>query len=268
MYSARILAPASLEQFYAEDVDSTRHRMGQVVNARSNAEALSRLLNLRDVHRVLDIGAGYGYLLHELRTRADIQGVGVEPSHSGARHAREKLGVDVYCCMLADAPLEPETFNAVVSFEVIEHVPDPVQFVREAAAFLRPGGHLVLLTDNFESEVVNAFGPAFPKWIPHVHINHFGPRTLRAVVEQVEDLEPIRMASYTPWELAVRAPLVRARPRPAAQQCFDLEGALAHENQGTYRLFRLRHAVNRFWFRLSWRPHGGGALMYLVCRKR
>ncbi len=268
MYSARTLSPASLEQFYGEEVDSPRHRMGQVVNARSNVEALDRLVDLDSVESFLDIGAGYGYLLSELRARKRIDGVGVEPSQASVRHARNELGVDVHCCMLADAPLQPESFDLVASFEVIEHVPDPVEFVREAASFVRPGGHLVLLTDNFESDVVNTYGPSFPKWIPHVHINHFGPRTLREAVQRVDGLQAVKMASYTPWELAVRLPLVRARPRRAVEECFDLEESLAHENEGTYKLFRLRHAVNRFWFRLSWRPHGGGALMYLVCRKR
>jgi hypothetical protein len=123
------------------------------------------------------------------------------------------------------------------------------------------------MTDNFECRVVNALGPAFPKWIPHAHISHFAPQSLERLLLG-QGLEITRRLSYTPWELHLRALVHRlqgADTTPA--KTFDLERTLATEMGGRYRLFRLRRRMNRIWARLSARPSLEGALMYALARR-
>lgn len=48
-------------------------------------------------------------------------------------------------------PYEDERFDTVVSMDVIEHVPEPVSWVREALRVLRPHGTLFLTTPNYAS---------------------------------------------------------------------------------------------------------------------
>jgi 2-polyprenyl-3-methyl-5-hydroxy-6-metoxy-1,4-benzoquinol methylase len=52
--------------------------------------------------------------------------------------------------LLEDLPLSLETasFDVVLSYETVEHVPQPSAFLREIARLLRPGGTLVLTTPN------------------------------------------------------------------------------------------------------------------------
>lgn len=47
-----------------------------------------------------------------------------------------------------DMPFDDDTFDYVISSEVIEHVPDPVRAVREMHRVLKAGGTLVLTTPN------------------------------------------------------------------------------------------------------------------------
>ena len=58
-------------------------------------------------------------------------------------------------------------FDLVSAFEVLEHALNPAAFLAELSDYVAPGGYLVIGTDNFESGVVRALGPGFPKWIPH-----------------------------------------------------------------------------------------------------
>ena len=59
------------------------------------------------------------------------------------------------------------SFDLVTAFEVIEHVAYPRTFVEELEEYVKPGGQLLIMTDNFESKVVKDLGElAFPKWIP------------------------------------------------------------------------------------------------------
>jgi 2-polyprenyl-3-methyl-5-hydroxy-6-metoxy-1,4-benzoquinol methylase len=62
---------------------------------------------------------------------------------------REK-GYDVSDRMLEDVEAKG-SFAAVCAFQVLEHVPDPVGFLRAAVGLLRPGGKLIVSTPNAES---------------------------------------------------------------------------------------------------------------------
>src|SRR5215469_5310268 len=47
-----------------------------------------------------------------------------------------------------DAPVEDERFDAVTMFDLLEHVPDDRQAIKEAFRVLRPGGFLIVSTPN------------------------------------------------------------------------------------------------------------------------
>jgi ubiquinone/menaquinone biosynthesis C-methylase UbiE len=47
-----------------------------------------------------------------------------------------------------DLPFEDRSFDAVTRFDLLEHVPDDRQAVREAFRVLRPGGALLVSTPN------------------------------------------------------------------------------------------------------------------------
>ena len=86
---------------------------------------------------------------------------------------------------LADAtyiePITPEVvariiekygqFTLVTSFEVMEHVPDPVAFFRDAARLVAPGGHLVISVPHGQG--LYRWWTLEPcQWPPH-HITHW-----------------------------------------------------------------------------------------------
>jgi SAM-dependent methyltransferase len=266
MFSGRILPPDALTQYYEQSFGSDRHRKGQIVNARVNAAALTALGVPGPDHRVLDVGAGYGFLVKTLRERG-VDAHGVEPSTQEATHARDELNLPVRPGLLADAGFEQESFDLVMCFEVIEHLDRPVPFVAELATYVRPGGRLLVMTDNFESAVVRRMGPRWPKWIPHSHVSHFAPTTLEACIERAAPLTVEKRLSYTPWENVLAAQRARLRAPADAKDAYDLEQVLATEMGGAYRLFALRKMLNVVWFGLTRRSDLRGALMYALARK-
>ena len=112
---------------------------------------LQRYLFARDhvQGRVLDAACGTGFGSYVLAQRvAEVVGLDVSPeaiSEARQHHARPNLRFH-HGVVESLPPIAG--FDAAVSLETIEHVPDPRAFLREIHARLKPGGRLVLSAPN------------------------------------------------------------------------------------------------------------------------
>ncbi|MBF0587781.1 MAG: bifunctional 2-polyprenyl-6-hydroxyphenol methylase/3-demethylubiquinol 3-O-methyltransferase UbiG [Magnetococcales bacterium] len=102
---------------------------------------------------IADIGCGGGLLSEALGDlKANVVAIDRSEQTVGAAriHQRESgSSVDYRVQSAADLGKErPESFDAVCSMEVLEHVSDPALFLEECAALLKPGGKLFFATLN------------------------------------------------------------------------------------------------------------------------
>ncbi|KUI42690.1 SAM-dependent methyltransferase [Mycobacterium sp. IS-1590] len=97
---------------------------------------------------VLEAGCGEGYganLLADVARRV----IGLDYDESTVAHVRARYPrVDMRHGNLAELPLADGSVDVVVNFQVIEHLWDQGQFVRECLRVLRPGGRLLMSTPN------------------------------------------------------------------------------------------------------------------------
>lgn len=120
------------------------------------------------VRRMLDVGCNYGFGMDLGRFLHGWEVVGVEPSLAGRRGAAE-LGLDVRDGYLDASTTFEAPFDLVLASEVVEHVADPLEFLRTLARHLAPGGVLVLTTPaaeavdpgNASEHVLIALSPGF-----------------------------------------------------------------------------------------------------------
>ena len=160
-------------------VESERLDPDDAVEA-SLQEHLARYRFARD-HvrgRVLDVacGAGYGTAL--------LGAVGADLSLPTLRAARKRYPARY---VAADALRLPfaRAFDAVVSFETIEHVPDAASFVAECARVLRPEGVFIVSTPNRE-----LWSPRSPRPCQRHHVREFNRR------EFLEVLRPFKVQLF------------------------------------------------------------------------
>ena len=151
--------------------------------------------------RILDVGCGRGILPALLRERG-WEAHGLEFSETAARHARDELGIPVHVGSFLDSPYEPGSFDAVVLWHVLEHVPDPVAVLARARQVLRPGGLLVVAVPNFESLQARFSGRHwFHLDVPR-HYHHFGVRVLKRMLAEagfsIEDISHFSL-EYNPY---------------------------------------------------------------------
>jgi GT2 family glycosyltransferase/SAM-dependent methyltransferase len=114
--------------------------------------------------RVLDVASGAGYGTAMLVSAGATSVVGVDRSEEAVRYSLEHYADPNVSFMVGDAqrlPFGAAVFDVVVSFETLEHLPDPGGFLDEVRRVLRPGGVFVVSTPNVE---------VYPEGNPfHVH---------------------------------------------------------------------------------------------------
>jgi trans-aconitate methyltransferase len=166
------------EEHWRDYADAAERNPAQEYRRRLILKALA---DHAPVRRLLDIGAGTGDLAAEVSRafpNAEIRGTDI--SEAGLAVAREKVPRATFFRrdLLAAHEPGPEheswATHAVCS-EVLEHVPEPIELLRQAKLYLAPGCLLVVTVPG---------GPmsAFDRHIGHR--GHFTPEDLNGVLSE------------------------------------------------------------------------------------
>jgi SAM-dependent methyltransferase len=192
--------------------------------------------------RVLDVGCGCGANAQAIRERTPGAWVlGIEPNARAAELARD-LCDDVFHGTTDDwrrAGRQDAPFDAVVLSDVLEHVPDPIAFLRELLAIdLLKRAVWVVSVPNYAvwyNRISTALGRQRYTWSglwDRTHLRFYTRRTIRELLEYC-GLEIVDRAC-TPSLVQSAAPLLRKGFEKDVRQGDHL--ALA--NSPMYKLYR------------------------------
>jgi 2-polyprenyl-3-methyl-5-hydroxy-6-metoxy-1,4-benzoquinol methylase len=105
-----------------------------------------RTLGLNNA-RVLDLGCATGWLTHQLTEFGEV--VGTDIADASIREARQRYpGIRFECEDFSNSDWSKGEFDLVVSLETLSHVGDQRAFIKRIGEVLKPGGYLVLTTQN------------------------------------------------------------------------------------------------------------------------
>ena len=134
---------------------------GNVRERISEAERLNYLENVAEelefvrhlpAGNILDVGCGPGWFLAALGDQ--WKKLGVEVSLS-AMMEMDRYGIqNAHDLSL----IRPDWADVIICNHVIEHIPDPIDFITDIRRILRPGGWLILGTPDFDSPCAQQFG--------------------------------------------------------------------------------------------------------------
>jgi ubiquinone/menaquinone biosynthesis C-methylase UbiE len=101
--------------------------------------------------KLLDVGCGRGTLAHYLDAEVCLYGIDIsEKAISEARKVYKQA--DVVELNIEKLPYEDDFFDLAITLDVLEHVFDPLFFIREVYRVIKPGGELILSTPNILNE--------------------------------------------------------------------------------------------------------------------
>ena len=183
----------------------------------SKEDYVIHLMHLSDYQRaqsivsdkvVLDLGCNSGYGTNLLSEKA-IKIIGVDVSSLAIETAKSKYKKNNLNFQLVDGiklPFEDATFDAVTSFQVIEHLVDYEIYFNEIKRVLRPSGVLILTTPNAEIRVKSGQKP----W-NRFHVHEFSIVELGELVKKYFDFSTVigqhanGLSYSTEYERCIRA---------------------------------------------------------------
>jgi 2-polyprenyl-3-methyl-5-hydroxy-6-metoxy-1,4-benzoquinol methylase len=157
---------------------------------REVAAVLSRV----PARRVLDVGCGCGFHDVEIASWPGVEDVvGIDYSPRSVEAAEREFPHPRVRRSVADIfAFREEPFDLVVSFQVIEHLTSPLQFLEACLRNARPGGVIAVVTPNagrLDNRLRRLFGRA-PELLDPQHYREYTPRGLRALAASLP-LEPV-----------------------------------------------------------------------------
>jgi 2-polyprenyl-3-methyl-5-hydroxy-6-metoxy-1,4-benzoquinol methylase len=148
------------------------------------AGRLKRLERYVQPGRLLDVGCAAGFFLDVAHERG-WQVEGMDVSSFAVEYARNRFGYDVRHGSLTDLDFPAGAYDLVTMWDVIEHVPDPMAYVRKAASLVRPGGVFALATPDVDSVPARLTGA---RWVGYKlseeHVYYFSTKMLARMLDE------------------------------------------------------------------------------------
>jgi SAM-dependent methyltransferase len=170
------------EYFLGHDSEEGRRNVSELkrATARQYLAELTRY-NGAPAGRLLEIGCGEGDFLCEAEAAGyDVLGVEYAAPACATANSRLQRG-RVQQGELADAKLPDAHFDVCVLNDVIEHVRDPLAFLREIRRVLRPSGALFIATPCLDSWSARWMKERWMEWKPE-HLTYFNKANIQTAL--------------------------------------------------------------------------------------
>lgn len=195
-YSSSESSTYWVHDFFLPKIDARREKI-----FKPRAEYVNEKFdNLIDM-RIGDIGAGFGLFIEEIqklnKTQLNIEAI--EPSEDMASICREK-GIIVNQNMLENLVGKVEKYDLLTSFELFEHLHDPLVFIKDCYELLKPGGFIYLTTLNSHGFDIQILWEKSNSIFPPHHLNFFNPISMDRIMA-LAGFEKIEIT--TPGELDI-----------------------------------------------------------------
>jgi len=139
---------------------------------RFGLERIKILKNYKKKGKLLDFGCGTGWFLEGAKDH--FESFGVEYSDSIRKWLFEKFNIKTFKTLNS---IKSEKFDIITAFDVIEHVPDPLDLLNNLKKKLKKNGIILIYTPNFDSLGFNYLSLNNNLLCPPNHLFYFNKKS-------------------------------------------------------------------------------------------
>lgn len=202
------------ERLYRTFYDIEKSHWWFVARQRILKDIIERRAKLAPGSRVLDIGCGTGAFL-EMLSR-DYQAYGTDSSSFAVELCRKRGLQHAYQCTLETFPHQALRFDLITLLDVIEHIEHDAALLRQASAFLKPGGCAIITVPAYQF-----------LWSRHDEVNQHKRRYVKSTLRRVLEgsgfhIEMISYFNTILFPAALASRLAERIFRPAKDTTLDI----------------------------------------------
>jgi len=149
-------------------------------------QAYERVLDsfepFRKTNKLIDVGCGIGYFL-DVAKRRGWEVYGTEFTEDAVKICESK-GASMKLGPLNADDYEAGSFDIITSFEVVEHINNPLEELSSFNKILRKGGLVYCTTPNFNAVERYQLGAAWNVLTYPEHLSYYTPKTLKRVFKE------------------------------------------------------------------------------------
>ena len=149
------------------------------------------------VNSILDVGCGKGWIAKEFLQKGKTV-VSLDISTTNPAIVNKLYSSPKHFAVAADSfhlPFSNNSFDCVVASEIIEHVFDPAEFVKELFRVVKKDGSLVITTPYKEKIIYYLCIHCNQKTPAHSHIHSFDENKLKSLYLE-QDLESFKYETF------------------------------------------------------------------------
>ena len=131
--------------------------------------------------KLLDVGCATGFFLN-LALKKNFETFGVELSEEAIKKANKEH--KIFHGILEEAKYDDSFFDIVTMYDIIEHVLDPSNTIKEISRIMKKDGILAITTPDISSWHAKIMGKNWGLITPLEHLSYFSPKTITLLLEK------------------------------------------------------------------------------------
>jgi len=156
-------------------------RKNSLYDTKRRADMVSRYV--RKNQTILDFASGYGFFLQEMKRRG-YRVTGIEISKERREASARVTKAKVLKINLLENDADLPTFDCITLFFALEHVNDPIPFLKIIRRHLKKKGRLILEVPNTDDILIAACEGYRNFYWQRAHLLYFNARTLKKAVRK------------------------------------------------------------------------------------
>jgi 2-polyprenyl-3-methyl-5-hydroxy-6-metoxy-1,4-benzoquinol methylase len=178
VFSNRVPEENELSEYYSY---YPLHSTVSEITRKRYREILEDFEKFRKTNNLIDVGCGDGFFLEEAKKKGwNVHGT--EYALHYINICKEK-GIHMQGGMLNPSNYEPESFDVIASFEVIEHINYPAVEIKNFNSILRKGGIVYITTPNFNSISRRLFKDKWNVIGYPEHLSYYTPQSIHYLLK-------------------------------------------------------------------------------------